>query len=249
MALHRRLRQAAPPAGRGGALTGRGGPPGPGAPSAAPGAQLAGPGAAAAGRGAAPGAFSFAGGGVALDDPVYKAKREFIEKNNMVVYRLRDHWQARKENDRVVGLADSLGWSKHIVPGETMMFDIPSTTAEETVALIRKKLNLRGGLLAVGDPKQKVRRVMLYPGMMIPDIMEKYFGQVDLLLAGEVRQWECTAYAGDMNSAGEKRTLVTIGRVASEDPGMRVCATWLKTFVKGVRVEWISAGDPFWRQS
>jgi putative NIF3 family GTP cyclohydrolase 1 type 2 len=191
----------------------------------------------------------FGGGGVAADDPVYKAKREFIEKNNMVVFRLRDHWQTRKENDRVVGLADSLGWSKHMVPGETMMFDIPSATVEETVALIRKKLNLRGGLRAVGDPKAKVRRVMLYPGMMTPDIMLKYFGQVDLLIAGEVREWECTTYAGDMNSAGEKRSLVTIGRVASEDPGMRVCATWLKTFVKGVPVEWISAGDPFWRQS
>ncbi len=70
--------------------------------------------------------------------------------------------------------------------------------------------------------------------MMTPDIMLKYFGQVDLLLAGEVREWECTTYAGDMNSAGEKRSSVTIGRVASEDPGMRVCATWLKTFVKGV---------------
>ena len=243
------------------APAGRGGPPaGPGAPPAA-GAAVAGRGAAPAAGGAAPGGpgapaargggggGGFGGGGLAADDPVLKAKRDFIEKNNMVVFRLRDHWQARKENDRVLGLADSLGWSKHLVSGETMMFDIPNSTAEETVALIRKKLNLHGGVRAVGDPKSKVRRVMLYPGMMTPDVMEKYFGQVDLLLAGEVREWECVCYAGDMNSAGEKRTLVTIGRVASEDPGMRVCATWLKTFVKGVPVEWISAGDPFWRQS
>jgi hypothetical protein len=130
-----------------------------------------------------------------------------------------------------------------------MMFDIPSATAEQTVALIRKNLNLRGGLRAVGDPQAKVRRVMLYPGMMTPDVMIKYFGQVDMLIAGEVREWECTTYAGDMNSAGEKRSLVTIGRVASEDPGMRACAAWLKTFVKGVPIQWVSSGDPFWRAS
>lgn len=238
-------RDGAPaPAGRGGGLGGRGGAPGaaPGAPGAA---QAGAPAAAARGGGGG----GFAGGGLAADDPVLKAKHEFIEKNNMVVFRLRDHWQDRKENDRVVGLADSLGWSKYLVTGETMMYDIPNSTAAETVAFIRKKLNLKGGVLAVGDPKQKVRRVMLYPGMMNPPIIYKYFGQVDLLLCGEVRQWECTTYACDMNSAGEKRTLVTIGRVASEDPGMRVCATWLKTFVKGVPVEWIPAGDPFWRQS
>jgi hypothetical protein len=29
--------------------------------------------------------------------------------------------------------------------------------------------------------------------------------------------------------------------------GMRVVASWLKTFVSEVPVEWIPAGDPFWR--
>src|SRR5581483_2205970 len=45
------------------------------------------------------------------DDPVVKAKREFIEKNGLVVFRLRDHWEARKEKEMVTGLADALGWS------------------------------------------------------------------------------------------------------------------------------------------
>ncbi len=54
-------------------------------------------------------------GGLDPDDPVVKAKREFIEKNGLVVFRLRDHWQARKENDMVTGLAGALGWSKRRV--------------------------------------------------------------------------------------------------------------------------------------
>jgi hypothetical protein len=33
----------------------------------------------------------------------------------------------------------------------------------------------------------------------------------------------------------------------SEDEGMRLCADWLKSFVTEVPVEWIPAGDPFWR--
>jgi putative NIF3 family GTP cyclohydrolase 1 type 2 len=185
--------------------------------------------------------------GVAGDDPVYKAKKEFIEKNNLVVFRLRDHWQSRKENDLTTGLADSLGWAGRRVPGEDMMYDIPAATLEDTVALMRKKLNLRGGLRAVGDPKAKVRRVMLYPGVMPVATMWKHFDKTDLLLAGEVREWECVHYAADINAAGEKRALVTVGRVASEDPGMRVCAAWLKTIVKDVPVHWIGAGDPYWR--
>ncbi len=54
---------------------------------------------AGAGRGGAGRGF----GGPSPDDPVYKAKHEFIEKNGLVVFRLRDHWQGRKENDMVTG--------------------------------------------------------------------------------------------------------------------------------------------------
>ena len=187
--------------------------------------------------------------GVAADDPVYRAKKEFIEKNSLVIFRLREQWLATKQKEMAAGLADSLGWAGRGVDDDHKMYDIPATTLEEAVASIRKKLNLRGGLRAVGTPKAKVRRVMLHPGLMSVATMWTHFDKVDLLVAGEVREWECVHYAADMNTAGEERGLVTIGRVASEDPGMRVCAAWLKTVVKGVPVQWISAGDPYWRAS
>jgi len=28
---------------------------------------------------------------------------------------------------------------------------------------------------------------------------------------------------------------------------MRLCADWLKTFIPEVPLDWIPAGDPFWR--
>jgi putative NIF3 family GTP cyclohydrolase 1 type 2 len=185
--------------------------------------------------------------GLAADDPVASAKREFIQKNNLVVFRLRDHWQARKQNDMVTGLADALGWSKHRIQPDDALYEIPASTAEETVALIRSKLNLHAGLRAVGDRKATVRRVLLHPGSMTPDIMWKRYTEVDMLVAGEVREWENTHYADDIFTAGEKRALVTVGRVVSEDPGMRACAEWLKTVVKEAPARWISAGDPYWR--
>jgi len=196
------------------------------------------PAASGAGRGPA---------GFGADDPVVKAKREFTEKNGLVVFRLRDHWQARKENDMVSGLAGALGWSKYRVKSDDARYDIPPATAEETAAFIRSKLNLRGGLRAVGDRKATVRRVLLYPGAMTPAIMWQRYSEVDLIVAGEVREWENTHYAADIFAAGEKRALMTIGRVVSEDPGMRACAEWLKTVVKEVPATWIGAGDPYWR--
>jgi putative NIF3 family GTP cyclohydrolase 1 type 2 len=185
--------------------------------------------------------------GVAPSDPVYQAKQAFIARNRLVVFRLRDHWQARKENDMLAGLAESLGWTKYQVKPGNALYDIPAMSAEETVALIRSKLKLRGGLRAVGDRKAHIRRVMLHPGAMTAAMMWQRYTEADLIVAGEVREWENTHFAADLRTVGEKPGLVTIGRVASEDPGMRLCASWLKTVVKEVPIRWIGAGDPYWR--
>jgi putative NIF3 family GTP cyclohydrolase 1 type 2 len=194
---------------------------------------------------AAPGGRGPAGFGP--DDAVVKAKREFIEKNGLVVYRLRDRWQARRQDDMLTGLAETLGWSKHRVKSDDTLYEIPAAAAEDVVGSIRTSLRLRAGLRSAGDRKATVRRVLLQPGTMTPAVMWKRYSEVDMIVAGEVREWENTFYAADMFTAGEKRALVTIGRVVSEDPGMRACAAWLKTVVKEVPSQWIGVGDPYWR--
>ena len=113
-------------------------------------------------------------------------------------------------------------------------------------AYIRTRLKLRGGMRTVGDRNAMIRRVLLVPGSMPPSTMWQRYSEVDMVVAGEVREWENTHYAADMFTAGEKRALVTIGRVVSEEPGMRACAEWLKTEVKEVPSKWIGAGDPYW---
>ena len=109
--------------------------------------------------------------GLSADDPVAKAKREFIAKNGLVVFRLRDHWQARKENEMVTGLAEALGWSAHRLKSDDAIYNVPPAAAQETVAMIHRKLSIRGGLRAVGDRKATIRRVLLYPGPMTPATM------------------------------------------------------------------------------
>jgi putative NIF3 family GTP cyclohydrolase 1 type 2 len=181
------------------------------------------------------------------NDPVVKAKREFIEKNGLVVFRLRDHWQARKENEMLTGLAAALGWSKHRVKNDDALYEIPPASGDATVASIRAKLKLRAGLRAVGDRNAVIRRVLLFPGAMTPDTMWARYSDVDLIVAGKVREWENTHYAADIFTHGEKRILVTTGRVVSEEPGMRLCADWARTVVKELPAHWIGVGDPYWR--
>lgn len=185
-------------------------------------------------------------GGVAPDDPVYVAKREFIEKNGLIVYRLRDRWLAGKRDTMLTAFAESLGWTQRVKPDD-VLYDIPPASAEEVVAKIRARLKLVGGLRAVGDRNARVRRVLLQPGAVATSALWTRYSEADLVVAGEVREWENTHFFADLFTAGEKHGLVTVGRVVSEDPGMLACSTWLKTVVPEVPAQWIAAGDPYWR--
>jgi putative NIF3 family GTP cyclohydrolase 1 type 2 len=186
-------------------------------------------------------------GGLDPEDPVYKAKKKFIEDNGLIVYRFHDRWQARRGNDMEIALAEALGWAKNRAKAGDVLYDIPPATAEQVVANIRKRLKLNGGLRAVGDRTAQVRRILIHPGAMTPATMWTRYTEADLIIAGEVREWENTHFAADLFTAGEKHGLVTLGRVVSEDPGMQSCSAWIKSIVKEVPVQWIAAGDAYWR--
>ena len=68
-----------------------------------------------------------------------------------------------------------------------------------------------------------------------------------MIVGGEMREWESVEFVRDQVIAGNKKALVLIGRIVSEEPGMAACATWLKTVVPGIPVTHLAAGDPYWR--
>jgi hypothetical protein len=69
----------------------------------------------------------------------------------------------------------------------------------------------------------------------------------DVILSGEPREWEAVEYVFDTASAGQPKGMIAVGRVVSEEPGMRACAAWLRTLIPEVPVEPIAVGDPYWR--
>ena len=111
---------------------------------------------------------------------------------------------------------------------------------------MKKGLQSRGGLRVVGHPQTKVQRVGLLPGTTPIQAALRMLPTVDVIIAGEVREWESVEYARDKAFAGENKGLILVGRVVSEEPGMAICANWLRTFVPEVPIRHIAAGDPYW---
>jgi hypothetical protein len=185
--------------------------------------------------------------GVSLDDPVYLAKKEFIQKNGLVVWRFTDHWRVRKPDPFAIGLAKALEWSQYQVGDDPFRYDLPAGPLGSLADNLKRRLKARAGIRVIGDPQTRVRRIALLPGVSSLAETMKSLPEADLILAGETREWESVEYVSDTVAAGRKKGMIMVGRVLSEDPGMNVCAEWLKTLVHEAPVRWLPAGDPYWR--
>lgn len=180
-------------------------------------------------------------------DPVYTSKNAFIEKHKLVVFRLTQHWNQRKPDPRAQGLADAMGWTKYKAGDDALRYDVPGITLEALATQLKNTLGTRAGIRAIGERSMTVQRIGLLPGYTMIQASIAMMPNVDVIIAGEVQEWESAAYAQDVAFAGLKRGFISIGRVVNEAAGMQVCADWLKTIVPEVPVRFIPAGDPFWR--
>jgi putative NIF3 family GTP cyclohydrolase 1 type 2 len=180
-------------------------------------------------------------------DPVYAGKNDFIAKHKLVVFRLTQHWNRRRPDPRAQGLAAAVGWTKYKVGDDGLHYEVPVITFDALASHLKKSLGTRGGIRAIGDRTMTVRRIGLLPGYTMIPASIAMLPDVDVIVAGEVQEWESATYVQDVAFAGLKKGFISIGRVVNEAPGMQVCADWLKTIVPEILIRFISAGDPYWR--
>jgi putative NIF3 family GTP cyclohydrolase 1 type 2 len=181
------------------------------------------------------------------NDPILRAKRDFIEKHHLVVWRFHDHWHARRPDGIEAGMVHALGWQKFEDPNNQFLFTIPDTSLEKLAADIRSKLGIRV-LRVVGDPNLHITRLAMAPGASgftrHAEALE--MPGVQSLVIGETQEWETVEYVADAMSEGQQKSLIILGHIPSEQAGMEECTRWLKTFVSEVPIEFVPAKEPFW---
>jgi len=185
--------------------------------------------------------------GIDASDPVWKAKREFIEKHGMVVWRFHDHWHMHNPDGIEAGMVHALGWGKFQRKDNQYAFVMPEITVMDLAENVAKKLG-SPVVRVVGEPEMKVTKVALSPGAAGAEremqALER--DDVEVLLVGETREWETVEYAADAVTQGRKKALIVIGHIPSEQAGMEECTKWLEGFLKDVPVEFVAAKEPWW---
>jgi len=181
------------------------------------------------------------------NDPVLAAKEAFIREHHMVVWRFHDHWHLRRPDGIQLGMTKALGWEKFQSAEDAHLFTLPETTLAALAESLKKKLGI-AVMRVVGDRSIKVTKIALIPGAAGSQTQIKALERpdVEVLIIGEVPEWETVEYVDDATAARQHKALIMLTHIPSEQAGMDECAQWLKTFVKEVPVEFVAAKQPFW---
>ncbi|MGA0558809.1 Nif3-like dinuclear metal center hexameric protein [Larkinella sp. VNQ87] len=179
-------------------------------------------------------------------DPLYQQKRDFIRDKGLAVFHFHDHWHGRKPDGIATGMIRTLGWEKNADPETPKLFTFPETRLDRFAQGMASKLNIQT-MRVIGDPNLPIRRAMASWGnlSLMPGV--PYLAQADVLIVGETHEWELVEYVQDAITAGQKKALIILGHLISEQAGMQYCAEWLKEFVREVPIAFLSAPEPYWR--
>ncbi|MBN2588831.1 MAG: Nif3-like dinuclear metal center hexameric protein [Sedimentisphaerales bacterium] len=181
------------------------------------------------------------------DDSVVQYKRDYLEKNNVIVYRLYDQWLGRNPSGYVEGITNLMDLEKHADDLNSNLLNFEGKSLLELAKDIETKLNIKT-LRVMGDPKMPVNLAFIGYGNtslnQAVDILSR--DDIDVLIIGEANEWDVNEYAIDIYSTGKNKAVIYLGHLNSDVPGMKFCAEWLKGIVKEVPIEYIDFPEPLW---
>lgn len=178
------------------------------------------------------------------EDPVYLAKRDLIEASGLVVWRYHDHIHSLQPDGIFTGVVRQLGWGPYVDESVRGLCLLPPTSLWDLVSMLKERLEIER-VRVLGSPSMVCQRVGLAVGAaggarQIAFLRDQ---NLDLLVCGELNEWETAEYVRDADLLGYKRALVVLGHVNSEEPGMAWLAGWLNERFPDLPVWHVPAGD------
>ena len=184
--------------------------------------------------------------GFMKDDEVLKEKVNYIKEHRIIIFRFHDNAHRNAPDLIMTGLANDLGWK--IVSQSPWILEVRQQKLSKLCDDLKQHFNI-DGIRVIGDPQMEISKVALVPGLA--PTLQMHLGalqrnDVDAILVGEAREWEDYVYARDAVDQGKQKAAIFIGHLRSEEPGMKYCADWLQTFIKGVPVTFLKDENYWW---
>lgn len=180
------------------------------------------------------------------DDPALKNKQNLLNQHGIVVWRFHDGIHAHKPDGIRMGVLQALDWDKYYNPDQPPLTVLPKPIPlSDLIVHCKKSLHI-GKLKFIGDLTQSCKKIALAPGASGGrrqiGLIQQY--QPDVLICGELNEWETSEYVRDLNYS-KKIALIVLGHSVSEEPGMEWLVPVLKQKAPGIPVTHLPSGDPF----
>ncbi|MGK7394317.1 MAG: Nif3-like dinuclear metal center hexameric protein [Candidatus Cyclobacteriaceae bacterium M3_2C_046] len=181
------------------------------------------------------------------NDPVFEQKQQFMRDHQLVVWRFHDYIHCLQPDGILTGMVQKLNWQDHTFKGQLDQFRFENTDLDD---LLRHLKNTFPGnaFYVVGNPEMEVNQVHLAPGS--PGAARHFEilknPEVDVLIAGEVPQWETYEYVRDAVAQGRNKAVIFLGHVNSEEAGMAFAAAWMKEFIQDIPIFFVESGPSYW---
>ena len=176
---------------------------------------------------------------------VLKQKMELLQKNNIAIWRFHDYWHTHRPDGVGYGVLKKAGWLQYYKTGEPIVV-IPAATLKNITQHLKSSLGI-DHVRVIGDLSQQCSRIGLLPGaaggQRQVTFVEKE--KPDVLVVGELHEWETAEYIRDAQSFGSKTALIVLGHSVSEEPGMEYLVEWLQPKLSGLKVTSIPSNSPF----
>lgn len=175
---------------------------------------------------------------------VYQFKRKLLEDAGIVTFRYHDYMHSIEPDPVCPAAAARLGWAEYATGEHGNIFTLPKTTVGAIVETVKQRLGTQR-VRMVGNPAMPCERVCIMVGAsggrwQIASMSES---GADLLIAGEIAEWETSEYIRDAITAGQQKALLVIGHAATEEHGMEWLAGWLQPKLPGISVTHVPGGD------
>lgn len=181
------------------------------------------------------------------DDPTLKNKQALLQQHGIVVWRFHDGIHAHKPDGIRMGVLQALDWDKYYSPDQPPLTVLPKPMPlADLIGHLKKNLHI-GKIKFIGDLTQSCKKIALAPGAAGGrkqiGLIQQY--QPDVLVCGEINEWETSEYVRDARIQGRQLSLVVLGHAVSEEPGMQWLVPILKQKAPGIPVTHLPSGDPF----
>lgn len=176
---------------------------------------------------------------------VVEEKQQLLEKNKITVWRFHDYWHSAKPDGVQYGVIKKAGWENYYKPGERLL-TIPGSTLKNIALHLKSSLGI-AHVRVIGDLDKSCKTIALMPGASggQSQMRTAEGTKPDVLIVGEVHEWETAEYIRDARLLGHSISLIILGHSVSEEPGMEWLVEWLQPKIAGTKITHIVSGDPF----